>query len=128
MTALKSNTRAKVVLVNVARVGLARTKRQDVKSLALGVWHKGYTPDLKALEGDYLKDVGYLLDRLARFNVLPPQRKLKLFRAVAKLKPGKQADQGRKFRDRLASEWGASTDYSAFKDDLLPLQTRHFKP
>ena len=67
----------------IACVGLGYADPEDVVYIAKNVWYYDFMPDLSAVSGPYRNDVGYLFDRLARFNVLTKERKLALIYAVA---------------------------------------------
>lgn len=109
----------------IACVGLGYADPEDVVYIAKNVWYYDFMPDLSAVSGPYRNDVGYLFDRLARFNVLTKERKLALIDAVAPYKPARPMPS-EECRDPSAIEWGASYDLKAFMGDLMPFQTRHY--
>lgn len=113
------------MLREVANRGLAYADECQVVALAHALWHEGFTPDLDSLSTAAQHEAGYLVDRLARFNVLTAERKATLLDLVSRYHP-RTVYPITGDRDPLAEEWGASADLSAFMCSLLPLQTRQY--
>jgi hypothetical protein len=104
--------------------GLNGVDREHIIFIAKSVWYYDLIPDLGQISGPFRNDVGYLIDCLARFNVLPKQRKLELISAMERYKPLLPAVESR-CHDPRARAWGASCDIMPFMADILPFQTRH---
>lgn len=112
-------------LTRLAQQGLRLASRDDVVLLADAIWYGGFTPQLKGLSEKAVREAGYVVERLARFNVLPKARKEELRAAVRPYRPSFKTGN-LPGQDVLASIWGASADLSRFFEDLLPLQTRQY--
>lgn len=113
------------MLSEIAAHGLDRVDREHIIFIAKAIWYFDLIPDMNELAGPYRNDVGYLVDCLARFNVLPKERKLELIAAVAPYKPSLPF-VGSVRHDPRASEWNASADIMPFMADILPFQTRAY--
>lgn len=118
-------TPAMKMLNEIATEGLDNVAREHIIFIAKAIWYFDLIPDLKELPGPYRNDVGYLVDCLARFNVLPKERKLELIAAVAPYKPSLPLDDTVR-HDPRAREWNASADIMPFMADILPFQTRAY--
>ena len=113
-------------LIDIGRRGLAHVDSLIVVEVAMCIWYSDVLPDLGVVPAELHGDVGYLLDRLARFNVLSKQRKMQLLAALAPYKAQRRPATASASQDHLAVEWGASTDLAPLYPSLLPYQTRHF--
>ncbi len=114
------------MLIDIGRRGLAHADRVLVVEVAMCIWYSDLVPDLRVVPPELHGDVGYLLDRLARFNVLTKQRKLQLLAALTPYKVQRRPAATSSCQDHLAVEWGASADLTPLYPALLPYQTRHF--
>ena len=116
------------MLGDVARHGFARVDPKLLREVAERLWYAGEVPNLAEVPAKLRPDAGYLVDRLARFNVLPKERKLQLLSAVRQYQPSSPAPKtevaGRK--DPLAVAWGASMDLTSRLGELMPYQTRQY--
>jgi len=106
--------------------GLARMDPALLLRVALTVWYTSLIPDLGKVPAADRADIGYLLDRLSRFNIMSKQRKLDLLGSLAPYKPISPPATMSACKDVLAIEWGASADMMPFVEELLPYQTRHY--
>lgn len=114
------------VLKRVAQKGLSQASSRDVGRLAEAVWYGNTVPDLRELSSAALRDAAYLVDRLARYNVVSVERQKQLLEVLKTVPSSNEsATSSPQTRDRLAQKWGASADLHQFSDVLLPLQTRH---
>ncbi|RDL42753.1 hypothetical protein DN730_18205 [Marinomonas piezotolerans] len=110
----------------------------DLKDVALAVWHEGFVPSLENLSPRSYREAGYVLDNLRRFNCVPLDKKEELSKAIELLENSATADQVRtthasvqqvmakRTRDRLARKWGLDTSLNSLVQELLPYQTRHY--
>jgi hypothetical protein len=116
-------------LRRLANAGLAHADVDVVVRVALAVWYEGFVPKLGRLSTKQRRDVGYLVDRLARTSVLSKQQQDVLFSEVSKVRSSLRPRRtvSRDVHDPLAAQWGASADLSRFKQALLPLKTRHYR-
>ncbi|KON79792.2 hypothetical protein PA01_15080 [Azoarcus sp. PA01] len=116
------------MLGDVARQGFARVDPDLLREVAERLWYVGEVPNLAEVPAKLRPDAGYLVDRLARFNVLPKEQKLRLLSAVRQYQPPPPAPSagvaGRK--DPLAVAWGASMDLTSRLGELMPYQTRQY--
>ncbi len=116
------------MLGDVARQGFARVDPKLLRVVAERLWYTGEVPNLAKVRAALRPDAGYLVDRLARFNVLPKERKLRLLSAIRPFQPASPAHNaaaaGRK--DPLAVAWGASMDLTSRLGELMPYQTRQY--
>jgi hypothetical protein len=113
-------------LRQLTRRGLAHADRADVVMFAKQLWYSSSVPDLNTVPKAQRNDAGYVVDCLARFNVLQKERKTLLIKVVDQFKPLKDQPRTVKNVDRLANDWNASGDLMKFMSDLLPLQTRTY--
>lgn len=115
-------------LERVATVGLVRAREEDVLSVARALWHEGFVPDFANLTEAQQREAGYLVGRLARFNVVERERKAVLLKSVERIKSNLApvARSAGRVNDPLADELGATGDLGRFMVKLLPMQTRHF--
>ena len=116
------------MLGDVARQGFARVDPELLREVAERLWYVGEVPNLAEVPAKLRPDAGYLVDRLARFNVLPKEQKLRLLSAVRQYQPPPPAPgaavAGRK--DPLAVAWGASMDLTSRLGELMQYQTRQY--
>lgn len=103
---------------------------EELKPIALGIWHEGYTPNLHGLNDEELQKAGYLLDRLMRFNCVSNNRKLELMAIVAEvklsLKNTLSSPPSSISVEPLARKWNLTEDISLLIQPLLKFQTRHY--
>ncbi|WP_407277589.1 hypothetical protein U5817_13055 [Aromatoleum evansii] len=116
------------MLGDVARQGVAHVAPELLREVAERLWYAGEVPNLAKVPANLRPDAGYLVDRLARFNVLPKERKLQVLSAVRQYQPASPTPAadvtGRK--DPLAVAWGASMDLTSRLGELMPYQTRQY--
>ena len=112
----------------MARSGFAHVEPELLREVAERLWYEREVPNLAEVPAKLRPDAGYLVDKLARFNVLPKERKLRLLAAVRKYQPSSPAPRvdvaGRK--DPLAVAWGASMNLTSRLGELMPYQTRQY--
>ncbi len=108
----------------VARQGLMRAPFDLLRSVAEHLWYERDVPDLSKVAPELRPDAGYLVDRLARFNVLAKDQKLKVLDALAPYQPSNPPTSDSK--DPLAIKWGASADITMRLSELMPYQTRQY--
>lgn len=113
------------MLGDVARQGLLRAESGLLRQVAERLWYGRSVPDLAKVPEPYRRDAGYLVDRLARFNVVKATRKEKVLAALLPYKP-QSAGQAQNYRDALALVWGASSELTPRLAELLPYQTREY--
>jgi hypothetical protein len=113
------------MLNEIAAQGLHGVDREHIIFIAKAIWYFDLIPDLEQTDGPFRNDVGYLVDCLARFNVLPKERKLELIAAVEPYKPSVALAASAR-HDPRAREWNASADIMPFMGDILPFQTRAY--
>lgn len=75
------------MLGDVARQGFSRVDPELLREVAERLWYVGEVPNLAEVPAKLRPDAGYLVDRLARFNVLPKEQKLRLLSAVRQYQP-----------------------------------------
>lgn len=109
---------------------LATLSAEDLKPIALAVWHEDYAPNLNDMNLDELKKAGYVVDRLMRFNCVSNDRKLELMRLVKGIKQTLPQESltvsVSQDVEPLARKWNLSEDISCAIQVLLPYQTRHY--
>jgi len=113
-------------LGEVARQGLAHADQQLLREVAEQLWYSAAVPNLAHVPPLLRPDVGYLVDKLARFNVLGSARKFALLDAVRPYLHAREKPANSVCRDPLAVEWGASSDFSCRLRELMPYQTRQY--
>lgn len=113
------------MLHEIGQHGLHGVDRELIIFIAKSVWYYDLMPDLDEIEGPFRNDVGYLIDCLARFDVLEKEHKLELIAAVERYKPSAPALDSER-HDPRAREWHSSADIMPFMGDILPFQTRHY--
>ncbi|NMG17661.1 hypothetical protein [Aromatoleum bremense] len=116
------------MLGDVARQGFARVDPDLLREVAERLWYVGEVPNLAEVPAKLRPDAGYLVDRLARFNVLPKEQKLRLLSAVRQYQPPLPAPSAgvARCKDPLAVAWGASMDLTSRLGELMPYQTRQY--
>lgn len=114
------------LIVELGHQGLVHAETALVVQIAKAMWYSTEIPNLEEMSEVYRNDVGYVIDRLARFNVVPKGRKLQLLAAIEPFRCKSENSMPRLCKDPLAVEWGATGDLSRFIPDLMPLQTRHY--
>ena len=113
------------MLGDVVCQGLLRAESGLLRQVAERLWYGRSVPDLSKVPEPYRRDAGYLVDRLARFNVVKAARKEKVLVALLPYKP-QGVEQEQNFRDVLALVWGASSELTPRLAELLPYQTREY--
>lgn len=113
-------------LVALVQQGLLLADKERLIEVAKALWYSPEVPDPSNLPPQCQNDVCYVIDRLARFNVLSKSRKLQLLNAIEKFRKDLGTQPASATLDPLAASWGASGDLIPFMQDLLPFQTRHF--
>src|SRR5690606_10086173 len=118
-------------LYAVAQKGLDKASPEEVREVAVSVWHQRFTPSFSELtDVEALRTAGYLVDFLSRFHCVEPARKQELQALVSSLKARlpmpPSAPESRHKVDRLAQEWGLSSDLKPFLKSITPYQTRQY--
>ncbi|HFG2055592.1 TPA: hypothetical protein ACGF4A_003487 [Vibrio cholerae] len=101
---------------------------EDVKTVALAMWHENFVPQVTHLSETSAKAAGYVVDKLMRFNCVSQELKAKLRDLLTVLK-GMFSFTPVKVKgcDKLAQSWGLATDLKLQVRQLLEYQTRHYK-
>jgi len=101
---------------------------EDLKPIALAVWHEDYTPNISDLSLEEKRKAGYLLDRLMRFSCVADWRKRELVKLVKQLRDATVEYFTDKplSEEKLAAKWNLSEDVAEALQELLPYQTRHY--
>lgn len=106
----------------------------DVKSLALAIWHESFVPDVSKLDAKSSRSANYLLDKLMRYNCVTREEKNNLREVIHILSQrfDLHADNGSEIcpntkLDKLAIRWGLESDLKQMLREMLPYQTRHYK-
>ncbi|MFV8385367.1 hypothetical protein ACNO5E_14865 [Vibrio parahaemolyticus] len=101
---------------------------EDVKAVALAMWHENFVPKVTHLPETSAKAAGYVVDKLMRFNCVSPELKAKLRDVLTVLK-GMFSFTPVKVKgcEKLAQSWGLATDLKQPVRELLEYQTRHYK-
>lgn len=111
---------------------LATLSAEDLKPIALAVWHEEYVPNLnfQDLELHELQRAGYVVDRLMRFNCVSNDRKRELMELVKDVKNNLPQEFTHASTSQnvepLAKKWNLGEDISHAIQALLPYQTRHY--
>ena len=87
-----------------------------MKTAALDVWYGTEVRDLTKVEGPHRKDVLFLVERLAFYNVVPKTRKKAIVQEVRRAGGLSEFLDDPKLEDR----------FNDFLPELQPMQTRHF--
>jgi len=114
---------------NIVSSSLTPLSPEDLKSIALGFWHKGYTPKLDGLNSLELRRAGYLVNLFMSFNCVSDTRQLELMALTQEIKeklPNLQAVTSHNSQDPIAQEWHLGEDISTAIQPLLKYQTRHY--
>lgn len=101
----------------------------DVKVVALAVWHENFVPVVKGLSDSAKKAAGYLVDKLMRFNCVSNELKKQLGVLLESLKNTvvtSPANMKKKGCEKLAQSWGLVSDLKLQVRQLLEFQTRHY--
>jgi len=116
------------MLGDVVRQSFARVDPELLREVAERLWYAGEVPNLADVPAHLRPDAGYLVDRLARFNVLPKERKLRLLSAIRQFQPSSPTPKAEAAgcKDPLAVAWGASMDLTSRLGELMPYQTRQY--
>lgn len=104
-------------LAEVARCGISRVNLDVVKAAALDVWYGSDVRDLTKVKGPHHKDVLFLVERLAYYNVVPQSRKKALLAQVRRA--------GGTFED--LSNQVLEDAFNDFLPELQPMQSRHYQ-
>ncbi|WP_210499425.1 hypothetical protein [Vibrio crassostreae] len=105
---------------------------EDVKSVALAVWHENFVPDVSNLDLQSARAANYVLDRLMRYHCVNRDEQFALDSLVNKLsdkfglKPLTNLPKDRKV-DRSARQWGLTSDLRVLFREMAPYQTRHYQ-
>ncbi len=100
----------------------------DVKAVALAMWHENFVPSVTHLSETSAKAAGYVVDKLMRFNCVSQELKVKLREVLAVLKERFSFTPVKvKGCEKLAQSWGLATDLKQQVRELLEYQTRHYK-
>ncbi|HOI51303.1 MAG TPA: hypothetical protein PLN02_02930 [Azonexus sp.] len=124
MTARKSEFEK--LLGRVVSQGVARADSGLLREVAEKLWYGRSVPNLSKFPEPERREAGYLLDRLARVNVMAVARKQKVLAALTPYKPS-TPDLQVGHRDVLAVTWGAREELTPRMAELLPYQTRTYE-
>ena len=107
-----------------------RLSVDDLKPIALGFWHEGYTPELRDLNLEERRKAGYLIDRFRGYNCISKTHKRKLASLVKEVRQSlseaaEVADSADNL-EPLAQKWNLNEDVSHLMSPLLQYQTRHY--
>lgn len=102
---------------------------EDVKAVALAMWHENFVPKVAHLSESAARAAGYVVDKLMRFNCVPQALKEKLRQVLASLKStfGVKPVAVVEGCDKLALDWGLTSDLKHQVRQLLDYQTRHYQ-
>ncbi|MFV5215904.1 hypothetical protein ACLIIZ_19455 [Azonexus caeni] len=114
------------LLGRVVSQGVARADSGLLREVAEKLWYGRSVPNLSKFPEPERREAGYLVDRLARVNVMAAARKQKVLAALTPYKPAAPDSQVR-HRDALAVTWGAREDLTSRMAELLPYQTRTYE-
>ncbi len=114
------------LLGQVVSQGVARADAGLLREVAEKLWYGRSVPNLSKFSESERREAGYLVDRLARMNVMALARKQKVLAALAPYKPSMPDPQVRN-RDALAVTWGVREDLTSRMAELLPYQTRTYE-
>lgn len=124
MTARKSEF--EMLLGRLVSQGVVRADSGLLRAVAEKLWYGRSVPNLSKLPEPERREAGYLVDRLARVNVMAVARKQKILAALSPYKPSTPNPELR-HRDLLAVTWGAREDLTPRMAELLPYQTRTYQ-
>jgi hypothetical protein len=80
---------------------------EDVKEVALAIWHVNFVPVVDHLSGKSALAAGYVIDKLMRFNCVSQELKSKLREVLSELKFFVNVTLVNvKGCDKLAQKWG----------------------
>ncbi|MEL6579422.1 MAG: hypothetical protein AAFQ14_06705 [Cyanobacteria bacterium J06621_12] len=106
---------------------------EELKPVAVSLWHENYTPKLANLDSTELQKAGYVIDLLASFNCVSEDRQLKLMKLTEEIRAKlssvleeMEALTAELDLDPIAKEWCLTQDVSDAVYDLLEYQTRHY--
>jgi hypothetical protein len=104
---------------------------EDLKPIALALWHENYTPELSDLNSEELRKAGYLIDRFRGYNCIPKSQKRELASLVNEVKQSlsetvEVSDNNVENLEPLAQKWNLKEDVSHLISPLLQYQTRHY--
>lgn len=114
------------LLGQVVSQGVARADAGLLREVAEKLWYGRSVPNLSKFSESERREAGYLVDRLARVNVMALARKQKVLAALTPYKPS-TADPQLRNRDALAVTWGVREDLTSRMAELLPYQTRTYE-
>ncbi|MEA9393162.1 hypothetical protein SJI19_21920 [Acerihabitans sp. TG2] len=116
----------------VCATGLDNAAADDVKTIAVSLWHHNELPDTSILKSsDEIKTGGFILDTLCRFNCVPYDLKYEILALAESMRNSlpKQDDvmdtPAPPPIDDLAIGWGLRNDLGKFMSVILPFQSRH---
>jgi hypothetical protein len=103
----------------------------DLKPIALAVWHENYTPKLSDLNSEELRKAGYLIDRFRGYNCISKTQKRELANLVKQVEQEVLSEvvevvDNIDNLEPLARKWNLNEDVSHLMPSLLQYQTRHY--
>lgn len=120
------------LLEKVALQGLEKSSIDEIQTLALAFWHRGFTPNprrIMRLEPQSRAIAGYLIDLFSQFNCLTDERGQLLANIAAELRTSLGAVAVRSDNaDDTAGRWGLLVNIYPFMRYILDFQTRHYVP
>ncbi len=118
----------------VVRSPLGTLASDELKPVALALWHENYVPNLDNLNHESeLQKAGYLIDFMSSFNCVDESRQRELMRLTNEIKSTlsellelSRQCEAEFSEDELAQEWCLKEDATEAVYDLLEYQTRHY--
>lgn len=101
----------------------------DVRGVALSIWHESYVPEVNDLRGNSLNQAIYIVDKLMRFNCVGKEQKHKLklyLKTLNRMAIYTTSAKNSVLTDKLARHYGLSFDLKLSVRDCLIYQTRHY--
>lgn len=96
------------------------SKIEDLKTICIAIWYQNFVPDTNNFSENQLRQSGYLIDKLIRFNCLSKEQKYKLKNVLDNIK------QKLCFEDNflanvepLAKKWNINSDLKYGFRELL---------
>ncbi|HFQ4920905.1 TPA: hypothetical protein ACGUPI_003182 [Vibrio vulnificus] len=118
---------AQQAFVSLVTKDFSMASFEDVKTVALAMWHEGFVPSVENLPESAMAAAGYVVDKLMRFNCVSVELKERLRNVLDRLRASFSFVVSQvKGCDKLALDWGLSSDLRAQVRELLPYQTRHY--
>ena len=116
------------LFIKVISTSFSNIEMEELKTIAIALWHKNYLPSISNLDSLQKKRAGYLIDRLMRYNCVSKSQKLELLSLVKILHNNLTPEiSATNFNvESLAMRWGLDEDISDLMPEILQYQTRHY--